>query len=190
MELLENRILKDGIILNGDILKVDNFLNHQMDVTLLDEMGKELKRLFSDCNINKILTIEASGIGIAICAARYFDNCPVVFAKKGQSANLTGEVYECKERSYTRGTEYNVQVSKKYLNENDHVLIVDDFLANGEALNALVSICNQAHATVEGCGIAVTKAYQPGEKRIKDMGVRVESLAHIVEMKNGEIKFG
>ena len=190
MELLEQRILSDGIILKGDILKIDNFLNHQMDVTLLDEMGKELKKLFSDCNINKILTIESSGIGIAVMAARYFNNCPVVFAKKGKSANVGGDVFECKETSYTRGVDYNVQVSKRYLSSNDNVLIVDDFLANGEALHALISICNQAGAHVEGCGIAVTKAYQPGEKRIEDMGVRVESLARIVEMKNGEIKFG
>ena len=190
MKMLEERILTDGIILEGDILKIDNFLNHQMDPLLLDEMGKEFKRLFSDVKINKILTIESSGIGIAVMAARYFDNCPVVFAKKGKSANIGGEVYSCDEKSFTRNVVYNVQVSKKYLNENDHVLIIDDFLARGEALNALTSICAQAHATVEGCGIAVTKAYQPGEKMLKDRGYRVESLARIVEMKDGKIIFG
>ncbi len=189
MELLENRILTDGIILDGDILKIDNFLNHQMDVTLLDEMGKEFKRIFSDVSINKILTIESSGIGMAVMAARYFDNCPVVFAKKGKSANIGGEVYECIEKSYTRGVEYHIQVSKKYLNENDNVLILDDFLAMGEALNALVSICNQANAKVMGCGVAVCKAYQPGLKRISDLGVKVEALASIKSMHDGIIEF-
>ena len=137
MKLLEEKILKDGLILEGDILKVDNFLNHQMDTVLLDEMGRELKELFKDKKINKILTIESSGIGIAVMASKYFDNCPVVFAKKGKSANVGGDVYACLEKSYTRNVEYNVQVSKKYLSGNDHVLIIDDFLANGEALNAL-----------------------------------------------------
>lgn len=190
MKILENRILSDGIILEGDILKIDNFLNHQMDVTLLDEMGKELKNIFSDCDVNKILTIESSGIGMAVMAARYFNNCPVVFAKKGKSANVGGEVFECVEKSYTRNAEYHVQVSKKYLSEKDSVLILDDFLANGEALNALTNICEQAGAKVVGCGVAVTKAYQPGEKRIMDKGYRVESLARIAEMNDGNIIFG
>lgn len=189
MKLLEERIISDGIILGGDILKIDNFLNHQMDVALLDEMGKEFKRIFQDAQINKILTIESSGIGIAVAAARYFDNCPVVFAKKGKSANIGGEVFECVERSYTRGVEYHVQVSKKYLSSEDKVLIVDDFLAMGEALNALINICDQAGATVEGCGVAVTKSYQDGEKRIKDKGIRVESLARIKSMHDGLIEF-
>lgn len=189
MKLLEEKIINEGIILDGDILKIDNFLNHQMDVELLDEMGKEFKRIFSDVNINKILTIESSGIGIAVMAARYFDNCKVVFAKKGKSANVGGDVYECNERSYTRGVVYNVQVSKKYLNKEDRVLILDDFLATGEALHALVEICNQAGAKVEGAGVAVCKAYQDGLKRISDMGVRVESLASIESMENGTIKF-
>lgn len=190
MKTLENRILKDGLILNGDILKVDNFLNHQMDVTLLDEMGKELKNLFCDSGVNKILTIESSGIGVAVMAARYFDNCPVVFAKKFKASNTGNDVYECSEKSYTKNTEYTVRVSKKYLTSEDKVLIVDDFLANGEALNALINICNQAGAEVAGCGIAITKAYQPGEQRIKDMGIRVESLARITSMKGTEITFG
>ena len=150
MKLLEQKILKDGLILKGDILKVDNFLNHQMDTVLLDEMGKEFKELFKDCKINKILTIESSGIGIAVMASKYFDNCPVVFAKKGKSSNVGGDVYECMEKSYTRNVEYCVQVSKKYLNSNDCVLILDDFLANGEALNALINICKQANAEVMG----------------------------------------
>lgn len=190
MKALEDRILKDGLVLEGEILKVDNFLNHQMDVVLLDEMGKELKRLFGDCGINKILTIESSGIGIAVLAARYFDNCPVVFAKKFKAKNTGSDVYECSEKSYTKNTEYTVRVSKRYLTSEDNVLIVDDFLANGEALNALINICNQAGAKVSGCGIAVTKAYQPGEQRIKDMGIRVESLARVTSMKGTEITFG
>ena len=190
MKLLEDKILKDGLILEGDILKVDNFLNHQMDTVLLDEMGKEFSRLFDGKNINKILTIESSGIGIAVVASRYFNNCPVVFAKKGKSANVGGDVYGCEERSYTRNVVYNVQVSKKYLNENDNVLIIDDFLANGEALNALIAICSQAGASVAGCGIAITKAYHKGEKRIADQGIEVQSLARIVDMHDGQIIFG
>ena len=190
MKLLEQKILKDGLILKGDILKVDNFLNHQMDTVLLDEMGKELKELFKDRKINKILTIESSGIGIAVMASKYFDNCPVVFAKKGKSSNVGGDVYECMEKSYTRNVEYCVQVSKKYLGSDDCVLIIDDFLANGEALNALINICSQANAKVMGCGIAITKAYQAGEKRIMDMGIEVKSLARIVSMHDGEIIFG
>lgn len=189
MELLENRILTDGIILDGDILKIDNFLNHQMDVVLLDEMGKEFKKIFNDVKVDKILTIESSGIGIAVMTARYFNNCPVVFAKKGKSANIGGDVYECVEKSYTRNVEYHIEVSKKYLHEDENVLIIDDFLANGEALNALVSICKQANSNVVGCGVAVSKSYQPGEKRIKDMGIRVESLASIKSMHDGLIEF-
>ena len=163
LKLLENRILSDGIILDGDVLKIDNFLNHQMDVNLLDEMGKEFKNIFCDVKVDKILTIESSGIGIAVMAARYFNNCPVVFAKKGKSANIGGDVYECAERSYTRNIYYHVEVSKKYLKENENVLILDDFLARGEALNSLVSICKQAKVNVVGCGVAVTKAYQDGK---------------------------
>lgn len=190
MKLLEEKIVNDGLILEGDILKVDNFLNHQMDTVLLDEMGQEFARLFPDRNINKILTIESSGIGIAVMASRYFNNCPVVFAKKGKSSNVGGDVYECEERSYTRNVVYNVQVSKKYLHSDDNVLIIDDFLANGEALNALIDICHQAGASIAGCGIAITKAYQKGEKRIEDQGIEVKSLARIVEMKDGNIIFG
>lgn len=189
MKLLEERILNDGIILEGDILKIDNFLNHQMDVELLDAMGAEFGRLFAEDGINKILTIESSGIGIAVMAAKYFGNCKVVFAKKGKSANVGGEVYECAEKSYTRNAVYHVQVSKKYLGSEDRVLILDDFLANGEAANALINICNQAGAQVKGCGIAVTKSYQPGESRIQEMGIRVESLARIKAMHDGTIEF-
>ena len=189
MKLLEDRIIKDGLILDGDVLKIDSFLNHQLDVVLLDEMAKEFKNIFKDEDINKILTIESSGIAIAVMAARYFDNCDVVFAKKGKSANIGGDVYTCIEKSYTRDVSYCVEVSKKYLNENDRVLILDDFLANGEALNALISICNMAKARVCGCGVVVTKAYQKGEERIKKMGVRLESLVRIKSMKNGVVEF-
>ncbi|MGM9948381.1 xanthine phosphoribosyltransferase [Floccifex sp.] len=188
MKLLEQRILREGILLEGDVLKVDSFLNHQMDVELLHEMGKEFYTYFKNQNINKILTIESSGIGIAVMAAQFF-GCKVVFAKKGNSSNVGNEIYSCKEKSYTRNVEYTVQVSKKYVNENDRVLILDDFLANGEALNALIDICRQANAQVIGCGIAITKTYQPGEKRIQDMGIPVYSLARIREMKNGSIEF-
>ncbi|MDO4500944.1 MAG: xanthine phosphoribosyltransferase [Erysipelotrichaceae bacterium] len=189
MKILEERILSDGIILGGDILKIDNFLNHQIDVVLTDQMGQEFYRLFGEGNVNKILTIESSGIALAVSAAKYFNNCPVVFAKKGKSANVGGDVFECVETSYTRGVEYHVQVSKRYLNEGDRVLILDDFLANGEALNALTEICKQAGATVVGCGVAVTKSYQPGEQRIIDKGYRVESLARIKSMHDGKIEF-
>lgn len=190
MKLLEEKIIKDGMILDGDILKVDNFLNHQMDVKLLEEMGREFRELFKDKKINKILTIESSGIGIAVIASRYFDYCPVVFAKKGKSSNVGGDVYSCMEKSYTRNVEYNVQVSKKYLSSDDCILIIDDFLANGEALNALINIAKEAKAEIAGCGIVITKAYQSGEKRIQDMGIEVKSLARITEMKNGQVKFG
>ena len=190
MKALENRILKDGLVLEGEILKVDNFLNHQMDVVLLDEMGKELKSLFNDCGINKILTIESSGIGIAVMAAKYFDNCPVVFAKKFKAKNTGNDVYECNEKSYTKNTEYTVRVAKKYLTSEDNVLIVDDFLANGEALNALINICQQAQVQILGVGAVVCKAYQPGEKRIKDMGVHLECLARVKAMHDdGTIEF-
>lgn len=189
MKLLEEKIISDGEILEGDILKIDSFLNHQIDVNLLDEMGKEFKRIFSDVDVNKILTIESSGIGIAVMAAKYFGNCDVVFAKKGKSSNVGGDVYECIEKSYTRNAFYHVQVSKKYLNENDRVLILDDFLANGEALHALIDICSQANAKVLGAGVAVCKAYQPGEQRIKDMGVNVVALARIKSMSDDAIEF-
>lgn len=189
MKLLEDKIVKDGYILDGDVLKVDSFLNHQIDVAFLDEMAKEFKNIFKDEDINKILTIESSGIAVAVMTARYFNNCNVVFAKKSKSANIGNDVYVCIEKSYTRGESCLVEVSKKYLNEDDRVLILDDFLANGEALNSLISICNMAKAKVCACGVVVTKSYQKGEKRIKDMGVRLESLVRIKSMKNGVVEF-
>lgn len=182
LKLLEDRIVKDGIVKPGNVLKVDSFLNHQMDISMFNDMGKEFKRLFNDTPINKILTIEASGIGIACVAAQYFDNVPVVFAKKSQTVNIDGEVYSTKIESFTHKRVYDVILSKKYLSSKDHVLIIDDFLANGCALNGLLDIAQKAGATVEGVGIAVEKGFQRGGELIRQKGIRVESLAIIESM--------
>ena len=182
LKLLEDRIIKDGIVKPGNVLKVDSFLNHQMDISLFNDMGKEFKRLINDTPINKILTIEASGIGIACVAAQYFDNVPVVFAKKSQTVNIDGEVYSTKIESFTHKRVYDVILSKKYLSSKDHVLIIDDFLANGCALNGLLDIAQKAGATVEGVGIAVEKGFQRGGELIRQKGIRVESLAIIESM--------
>lgn len=182
LKLLEDRIVKDGIVKPGNVLKVDSFLNHQMDISLFNDMGKEFKRLFNDTPINIILTIEASGIGIACVAAQYFDNVPVVFAKKSQTVNIDGEVYSTKIESFTHKRVYDVILSKKYLSSKDHVLIIDDFLANGCALNGLLDIAQKAGATVEGVGIAVEKGFQRGGELIRQKGIRVESLAIIESM--------
>ena len=188
MKLLEERIKKDGIVKPGNVLKVDNFLNHQMDIALFNEMGKEFKRLFADCKVNKILTIEASGIGIACIVAQYFD-VPVVFAKKAQSINIDGDVYSTKIQSFTHQRVYDVVVSKKYLNPEDHILIIDDFLANGCALEGLIDLVQSAGATVEGIGIAIEKGFQQGGKLIRDRGIRLESLAIVDSMEGGELVF-
>lgn len=190
MKLLEDRIRKEGVVKPGNVLKVDGFLNHQMDVGLFNEMGKEFKRLFADCPVNKILTIEASGIGIACIVAQHF-NVPVVFAKKTQSINIDGDVYTCKIESYTHKRTYDVIVSKKYINKDDHILIIDDFLANGCAVNGLIELIQSAGATVEGVGIAVEKGQQPGGKLLRNQGICVESLAIIDSMddQTGEIIF-
>jgi xanthine phosphoribosyltransferase len=188
MKLLEERIKKDGIVKEGNVLKVDSFLNHQMDISLFNEMGKEFKRLFADCPINKILTIEASGIGIACVVAQYFD-VPVVFAKKAQSINIDGDVYATKIQSFTHKRVYDVIVSKKYLSADDHVLIIDDFLANGCALEGLLSLVQDAGATVEGIGIAIEKGFQQGGQIIREKGIRLESLAIVESMENGVITF-
>lgn len=190
MKLLEERIRRDGILAEGDVLKVDCFLNHLMDVELFHEMGMEFKRLFADRPINKILTIEASGIGIACVVAECF-NVPVLFAKKAQSLNLSGDVYTTKVQSYTHGRVYDVMVSKRFIGPEDHVLIIDDFLANGCALKGLIELVQSAGATVEGIGICVEKGFQPGGKMIRDMGIRLESLAIVEKMdpKTGEIVF-
>jgi len=191
MKLLEDRIRKDGIVKEGNVLKVDSFLNHRIDIGLYNEMGKEFRRLFPSEKINKILTIEASGIGIACIAAQYFGNVPVVFAKKSQSINLDGEQYVTKIESFTHKRTYDVIVSKKYLTEDDHVLIIDDFLANGCAVAGLIDLVQAAGATVEGVGIAVEKGFQEGGKLLRDKGVRVESLAIVESMDSskGEIVF-
>ena len=190
MKLLEERIRKDGTVKAGNVLKVDSFLNHQMDIDLFNEMGKEWARLFADRNITKILTVEASGIGIACVAAQHF-HVAVVFAKKSQSVNIDGEVYSTKIESFTHKRVYDVIVSKKFLHPEDHILIIDDFLANGCALEGLIDIVNKAGASVEGVGIAVEKGFQKGGDLIRSKGIRVESLAIVESMddKTGEITF-
>ena len=190
MKLLEERIRKDGVVKEGNILKVDSFLNHQMDISLFNQMGEEFRRLFADCPINKILTIEASGIGIAAIVAQHF-NVPVVFAKKAQSVNLDGEMYTTKIESFTHKRTYDVIVSKKFLSSDDHILVIDDFLANGCAVDGLIDLIQSAGATVEGVGIAIEKGFQTGGKVIRDKGIRVESLAIIESMdaSTGEIVF-
>ena len=182
MKLLEDRIRKDGIIREGNVLKVDSFINHQMDIKLFEEMAKEWKRLFADKKINKILTIEASGIGIAAIVAREFD-VPVVFAKKSKSINLDDNNFSTKIQSFTHSKIYDVIVSKKFLSPEDHILIIDDFLANGCALLGLTNLVESAGATVEGIGIAIEKGFQQGGKIIREKGYQLESLA-IVESMN------
>ena len=184
MNFLEERIMKDGVVKEGNILKVDSFLNHQMDVKLFKQMGEEFKRRFAGKNINKIITIEASGIGIACIVAECFD-VPVVFAKKTQSINLDGDVYSTKIQSFTHRRIYDVIVSKKFLSPEDHVLIIDDFLANGCALEGLIDIVKSSGATIEGVGIAIEKGFQKGGDLIRGKGIRVESLA-IVDGMNAE----
>ena len=189
MKLLEERILKDGKIGEGNVLKVDSFVNHQIDVAFMCELGKEFKRLFATEEINKILTIEASGIGIACLTAQYFD-VPVVFAKKTKTNNIYADVYTSKVESYTHGTTYDIVVSKQFLSPNDKVLIIDDFLAKGSALKGLIALIESAGASVVGAGIVIEKAYQPGGDLIRSMGVRVESLARIASMSVEEgVKF-
>lgn len=190
MNFLEERIVKDGIIKEGNVLKVDSFLNHQMDISLFNQMGAEFKKRFEGKNINKILTIEASGIGIACVAAMHF-NVPVVFAKKSKSINIDGDMYIAEVESFTHKCKNQVIVSKKFLSENDHVLIIDDFLANGCALQGLISIIKQAGGTVEGIGIAIEKGFQNGGKIIRNLGYQLESLAIVDSMdaEKGTITF-
>lgn len=190
MNFLEERIVKDGIIKEGNVLKVDSFLNHQMDINLFNQMGAEFKKRFEGKNINKILTIEASGIGIACVVAMHF-NVPVVFAKKSKSINIDGDMYIAEVESFTHKCKNQVIVSKKFLSENDHVLIIDDFLANGCALQGLISIINQAGGTVEGIGIAIEKGFQNGGNIIRNLGYQLESLAIVDSMdaEKGTITF-
>ena len=191
MKILEDRIRQDGVLKPGNVLKVDNFLNHQMDIALFDEMGKEWARRFADKPINKILTIEASGIGIAAIVSRHFGNVPVVFAKKAKSINLEGDVYKTKIESFTHKKVYDVIVSKKYIGPEDHVLIIDDFLANGCALQGLIELVQEANATIEGIGIAIEKGFQQGGEIIRSKGIQLESLAFVdgIDDASGTIKF-
>lgn len=184
MNFLEERILKDGIVKEGNVLKVDSFLNHQMDIELFDQMGAEFKKRFEGKPINKILTIEASGIGIACVVAQHF-HVPVVFAKKSKSINLEGEMYVAQVESFTHKCQNNVIVAQKFLNPEDHVLIIDDFLANGCALQGLIQIVQSAGAKVEGIGIAIEKGFQSGGRIIRNLGFQLESLA-IVESMDAE----
>ena len=190
MNFLEERILKDGIVKEGNVLKVDSFLNHQMDINLFKQMGEEFKRRFADKIFNKMITIEASGIGIACVVASYFD-VPVVFAKKSQSINIDGDVYVAEVESFTHKNKNQVIVSKRFLGPEDHVLIIDDFLANGCALQGLISIVAQAGGTVEGIGIAVEKGFQSGGRMIRNLGYQLESLAIVESMDaaTGNVKF-
>ncbi len=184
MNFLEERILSDGIVKEGNVLKVDSFLNHQMDIGLFDQMGAEFKRRFADTPVTKILTIEASGIGIACLAARHFQ-VPVIFAKKSKSINLEGDMYVAEVESFTHKCKNNVIVAQKFLNSQDHILIIDDFLANGCALQGLIQIVQMAGAAVSGIGIAVEKGFQPGGQIIRNLGFQLESLA-IVESMDAE----
>ena len=190
MNFLEERIQKDGIVKPGNVLKVDSFLNHQMDIELFQQMGEEWKRRFSDVQINKILTIEAAGIGIASSASQYF-HAPVVFAKKSKSINIEGDMYIAEVESFTHKCKNQVIVSRKFLSPDDHVLIIDDFLANGCALQGLISIVLQAGASLEGIGIAIEKGFQPGGRVIRNLGYRLESLAIVDRMdaETGKITF-
>lgn len=188
MQLLKDKILKEGRVAGEEILKVDSFLNHQLDVRLLQEMGKEFKRLFNEKKITKILTIEASGIGIAAVAAIYFD-VPVVFAKKVQSRNLDKETYLTQVYSFTKQTNYDVMVSKRYLSSEDHVLILDDFLANGRAALGLIDLVNQAGASLSGIGIVIEKVFQEGGQILREQGIHLEALARVNRFTDGQITF-
>lgn len=188
MKLLEEKILSCGTVLPGNILKVDSFLNHQLDVSLLSELGKEFYRLFSEYNITKILTVEASGIPIACFAAQHFD-VPVVFAKKGHHKNIGNDVYNAEVFSFTKGTSYTIFVSRKYLSADDNVLVIDDFLANGQAVLGLKKIIEEAGASLQGVGIAIEKGFQNGGKQIREAGINLRSLAIIDSMTDDSISF-
>ena len=189
MQLLEDRIRRDGVVRDGNVLKVDSFLNHQMDVAFFQELAKEFYRLFRDSGVNKILTIEASGIGVACMTAQQF-GCPLVFAKKNRTKNIAGDVWTSKVESFTHGRIYDIIVSKDFLGPQDRVLLIDDFLANGAALMGLIELVRQSGASLVGAGICIEKAFQPGGDLIRGMGVRVESLARIRSMSlDGGIQF-
>jgi len=190
MKLLEEKIRKEGRIYPGDILKVDSFLNHQVDTAFIKQIAAEFGRLFYGSDITKILTVEASGIVIAYATAQYFRDVPLVYAKKGEVASMSKDVYSAPVYSYTHQTQYQINVQKNYLTKEDRVLLLDDFLANGEALSGLVSICKQAGCEIVGCGIVVEKGYQPGGDLLRAQGLRVESLARVKSMTDdGQIEF-
>lgn len=191
MKELEDRIRKDGIVREGNVLKVDNFLNHQCDVELYDHMGAEWARLFAGKQIDKILTIEASGIGIAVAAAEHFNNVPVVFARKTESKNMDGDQLRAQVKSYTKGRVYQIIVAKRFLVPGEHVLVIDDFMAMGCAMNGLLEICEAAGVIVEGIGIAIEKGFQPGGMELRERGYQVESLAIVQSMDaaSGTIEF-
>ena len=189
MELLKQRSFQDGHATENDVLKVDSFLNHQMDIPLLNEIGKEFRRRFDGEPITKILTIEASGIGIAAIAAQHFGNVPVVFAKKTKSRNLDGALYTARVKSFTKGIDYDIQVSRKFIGPQDCVLVLDDFLAKGEALKGLTKIVRESGAKLAGCGIVIEKGFQEGGKLLREQGIRVESLAIISSISGGTITF-
>jgi len=188
MKLLEDRIVKDGVVIGNNILKVDSFLNHQLDINLFNEMGKEFKNLFINSSVTKILTIETSGIAIAALAALHFQ-VPVLFAKKHAGLNMDEDVYQTKVFSYTKNLEYDIKVSKRLINSEDCVLIIDDFLASGAAMSGLINIVGQSRAKVAGVGIAIEKSFEPGRKVIEDMGIRVEALAIVDSMQDGSVVF-
>lgn len=181
MDLLKQKILSDGEVYEGNILKVDGFLNHRIDIPFLKEVGREFHRLFKDEGINKILTIEASGIAIGAMVAQEFQ-CPLVFAKKTKTKNIAGDIYTSKVESFTHGTTYDILVSKRFLDENDKVLIVDDFLAVGNALNGLIEIVNKSGAQLAGCGVVIEKGFQHGGDKLRSQGIKVESLAIVERM--------
>ena len=189
MELLEDRILKDGRILDGNIIKVDSFLNHQLDIEFLSKLGDEIFEHFKDKKINKILTIEASGIALATVVSQSFSNIPVVFAKKQKTSNIGDNVYQSLVKSYTSNKEYNVTVSKQFLSSDDNLLILDDFLAEGNALKGLIDVATQANCNIEGLSVAVEKGFQDGGKIIRDMGHDLLSLAIIKTIENGHFEF-
>ena len=191
MDYLKAKILSDGVVKKGNVLKVDSFLNHQMDLRLYNEIGKEFYRLYGDCDVTKILTIEASGIGIACVTAQSFNFIPVVFAKKSRTSNLGDGVYTSTVESFTHGTVNTILVSKEYIKPEDRILIIDDFLANGAALTGLIDIVNQAGAAFVGAGIVIEKGFQDGGKKLREKGYRIESLAIIESMNDetGEIVF-
>jgi xanthine phosphoribosyltransferase len=189
MQLLKDKIRKDAKIKDNQIIQVDNFLNHQLDISLFNEIGKEFKRRFIEKEVTKILTIETSGIALACITAQYFNNVPVVFAKKHAGLNMNEDVYEAKVYSYTKNQEYTVKVSKEFLSPNDKVLIIDDFLASGCALMGLISLLEQSGSEISGIGIVIEKAFQEGRSLIEKTGIQLESLAMIDSVKNGQVFF-